>query len=301
MVSSLLSNNYTTTGGNWVLTNEAPVVVYPDYEAPLRVRREGINNYVKNRGSLNIGDWETEGRQPNASARLPPPAPPKVFGIDATLNYTKSRGSTANLLTGYLDPPNPHQGLRVKKEGRANYEKNHDASLKTLLQNYGKLPISDRRVPNTKGEFATRMFYSNNQGSMGQIINDYGRALPSPRPVPNVKGAAATENRIKGQGDSFLITNNDPNAPTMPRCESGLGLKGDQAVENYDRSQGRNVDLLFHQYGRLPQSARANPKVKYQGVDNYIKDRGSSMRKTLSQVPPSTRFRERPQSVPPQL
>ncbi|CAF1645790.1 unnamed protein product, partial [Adineta steineri] len=60
---------------------------------------------------------------------------------------------------------------------------------------------------------------------------------------------------------------------------------------------GRHVDKLMYEYGHLPQSARTIPKVKFGGVDNFVKGQGGAMRKAISQCPPSQRYLERPQSV----
>lgn len=76
-------------------------------------------------------------------------------------------------------------------------------------------------------------------------------------------------------------------------------VKGVHAQSNYDLGQGQRVAKLFYEYGKLPQSSRAPPKVKYGGVENLTKDKGDAMRKTLSQCPPSTRLPERLQPVHP--
>jgi hypothetical protein len=42
--------------------------------------------------------------------------------------------------------------MRVKREGRANYEKNHHSQTKALMQNYGKLPLQALPGPHTQGQ-----------------------------------------------------------------------------------------------------------------------------------------------------
>lgn len=145
--------------GNWVLPSNSVnfTSTLPNYEEapPFRVNREGVKNYMKNRGSLNIGDWAIEGRRMsttvlnNQDTTL---SQPKVLGPDALRNYTKSRCTTPNLIYGNVQPPDPHHGLRVKREGRANYEKNHNSQIKTLLDSYGKLPLPTRTAPHTQGK-----------------------------------------------------------------------------------------------------------------------------------------------------
>lgn len=129
---------------------------------------------------------------------------------------------------------------------------------------------------------------------MGPILNGYARSAPSPRPVVHVKGEAAENNWRKGQGESQLLDHRiDPRVPT-PEPH----IKGHQAQMNYDMGQGRHVDELFHQYGKLPQSARSAPKVKFDGVQNMLKGQGDAMRKALAQCPPTSRAMERPPSAP---
>jgi hypothetical protein len=133
--------------------------ILPNYEEslPARVNREGVQNYVKSRGTLNIGDWATEGRRMLTSSITREQSvviarPPKVLGPDAIRNYTRNRSSTPNLIYGNLDPPNPHHRFRVKKEARDNYNKNHNSQMKALFQSYGKLPLPTQPAPRTQGE-----------------------------------------------------------------------------------------------------------------------------------------------------
>ncbi len=140
---------------------------------------------------------------------------------------------------------------------------------------------------------ATNLFYTHQAGQLGPILNNYGRVAPSPRPVPNIKGFAAEANLQKGYGDSQILEHvADRRLPTPEP-----NVKGTQAQINYDMGQGRHVNKLFYEYGKLPQSARAAPKVKYDGVQNHANGQGDGMRKAISQCPPSTRYLERPQSA----
>jgi hypothetical protein len=129
-----------------------PTTLNYEEALPFRVNGEGVKNYIKNRGSLNIGNWAIEGRKIptiNQESNLPQP---KVFGPDALRNYTKSRCTTPNLLYGNIQTSDSHHGMRVKREGRANYEKNQNSQMKSLLENYGKPPLSTPPVPHTQGE-----------------------------------------------------------------------------------------------------------------------------------------------------
>ncbi|CAF0830641.1 unnamed protein product [Rotaria sp. Silwood1] len=302
-----MTKTFSSESANWIPPSHPTMFssTVPNFEEalPFRVNREAVQNYVKNRGSLNIGDWAIEGQRMstttttttttapiNQESNLPQP---KVLGPDALRNYTKSRCSTPNLIHGNVQPLDSQYGMRVKKEGRANYEKNHNTEMKTLLQDYGKLSLPTPPVPHTQGELATNLFYSHQEGQMGPILNNYGRTSATPRPIPNVKGLDAEMNLQKGLGDSQLLQHGIDRYTPTPEPH----VKGDQAHSNYDMGQGHHVNDLFHQYGKLQQPARAPPKVKYDGIENLRKGQGDAMRKTLSQCPPTNRRIERPQSA----
>ncbi|CAF1398258.1 unnamed protein product [Rotaria sordida] len=293
---------FSSESGDWIPPSHSTTFssILPNFEEtpPYRVNHEGVKNYIKNRGSLNIGDWAIEGRTMSTTTTLPINqelnlSQPKVLGPDALRNYTKSRSSTPNLIDGNFQPSDSQYGLRVKKEGRANYERNHNTEMKALLENYGKLSLPIPPVPNTQGELATNLFYTHQEGQIGPILNSYGRTSATPRPIPHVKGFDAEMNLQKGLGDSQMLQHGIKRPISTPEPH----VKGDQAHLNYDMGQGYHVNNIFHQYGKLQQSARAPPKVKHEGIENLRKGQGDTMRKTLSQCPLTNRDIERPQSA----
>ena len=129
---------------------------------------------------------------------------------------------------------------------------------------------------------------------MANLLSGYDRAGASPRPIPHVKGEAAELNRQRARGTSQLTEHGVHERMSTPEPH----LSGVQAHSNYDFAQGRRISQLFHQYGKVPLSARPAAKVAYDGVDNRNKSQGDAMRKTISQCPRSSRYIERPQSVP---
>jgi hypothetical protein len=150
---------------NWILPVRpatASSSTVPNFEVygPLRVNREGVRNYMKHRGTLNIGNWAIEGRrtssvfaQPGVEPRnafIAPP--PKVLGSEAMRNYKRSVSSTPNLLGGVVNGPHPHHNMRVKREGQANYNKAHNTQMKPLLESYGKLSVLPQPAPHTNGK-----------------------------------------------------------------------------------------------------------------------------------------------------
>ena len=137
-MASVLSDE----SADWIFpsqpTNRTASVLSNNYDepVPMRVHREGVQNYVKSRGTLNLGDWATEARRTSVDRQ--PALPPKVIGSDALRNCTRGRSSTPNLIHGILEPPDSHHCLRVKREGRMNYDRNQNSQMKSLLENYGK-------------------------------------------------------------------------------------------------------------------------------------------------------------------
>ena len=128
---------------------------------------------------------------------------------------------------------------------------------------------------------------------MGSTLNRTEPLSDTPLPAPHVSGIDAETNFQKAQGDPHMLEHSLDSRSFIREPH----LNGVQAHLNFGMSQGHNVNRLFHDYGKLPESARAPPKVKYNGVDNRIKAQGDAMRKTISQCPPSHRYVERPQSV----
>ena len=158
---------------DWVVPEEPdtfmPTLPTHVESLPMFVRREGVQNYIKNRGSLNLGDWAIEGRRSVTPRTLTTPQdlfvgqviPAKVKGAEATRNFLRSVTSTPNLLHGVVESPDPHHGMRVKAEGRANYVKNHDSRVKLLLESYGSdIPSPGPLQPQIRGNVSlfTRQF-----------------------------------------------------------------------------------------------------------------------------------------------
>ena len=141
---------------------------------------------------------------------------------------------------------------------------------------------------------ATNLFYKHKEGHLNKVFHEYGHVTPVAPPNPHVKGIAAEMNLRRNQGVSHLLEHNNNFREPTPDPH----IKGEQAHMNYRVGQGHAVSQLFHDYGKLPLTARADPKVKYGGMENFKKGQGDAMRKTLSQCPPSRRYIERPQSAP---
>jgi len=140
---------------------------------------------------------------------------------------------------------------------------------------------------------ATNLYYKHREGTLGSILHNYGHNEPPPQPNPHIQGAAAEFNLHRGQGHAHLLEYTNESRPTTAEPH----VIGTQAHINYETGQGRAVNKLFHEYGKLPQSARLPPKVKYGGVQNYENSQGTAMMKAITQCPPSNRYIEQLQSV----
>ena len=127
------------------------------------------------------------------------------------------------------------------------------------------------------------------------MIHDHKSVPASPRLNPNVIGTQAQNNLQKSLGNLDMLDHKH-DRPTSTTEPNVIGL---QAYTNYDNAQGRHMNKLFHQYGKLPISARVAPKVNHGGVDNFKQAQGEAMRKAISQCPVSHRPIERLQPVVP--
>jgi hypothetical protein len=140
----------------------------------------------------------------------------------------------------------------------------------------------------------TDMHYNHHEDHIRSMLN-----INEPFPVavqcrPFFRDTSVATYVQNAPGDLLVIEHELDRRITTPDPP----VKGVQAYQNYDFARGHLTHQLFHRYGRLPLSARPLPKVKFEGVDNYVKARGDSMRKIVSQQPPTHRYRERPLPVP---
>ena len=138
----------------------SPVLPTFENDRPIGVHREGFQNYLKHRGSLSLShDLRNTDQRPSDEFLFRGQArSAKVLGDEARQNYLKNVTSTPQLLQSDYQPPDPHHRLRVKREGRENYVRDHDSRVKLLLENYGQIsPPSTPRRPRTQGEVKTKI------------------------------------------------------------------------------------------------------------------------------------------------
>lgn len=160
-----MNTKLSAESANWVRRASQPTLssTVPafDNELPIGVHREGLQNYVKNRGSFSL-TWNSVDASRPATPQTPrnldreifpgQARPAKVIGEEAKKNYVRNVTSTPQLLFSGLQPPDPHHRMRVKREGRENYVRDRDSRVKLLLENYGKLAPPTPTRPRTQGE-----------------------------------------------------------------------------------------------------------------------------------------------------
>ena len=107
--------------------------------------------------------------------------------------------------------------------------------------------------------------------------------MPEEKKGPRVK-KEAHQNFIKNKGTVGNL------------CFTNYGKAEQEDTRNprvyydgiYNNEKGKGtVSQLFTQYGNLPQSARAVPRVKFEGSDILENHRGNEISKTLQMVPPT--------------
>ena len=158
-----------------------PNSTYSSPRSAPRVRPEAVDNYLRNRGSLNIGDWA----QQSHDWQSPRPAPKVKYDV-AQQAYNRNRGCMSELLTGYWEnPPVIRKGPRITKEAYGNFLKNKGSLTNLCYNNYGKNVESETHQPKVQYEGKSNL--EKNQGSMGNLFRNYGYAPLSARPVPRVK------------------------------------------------------------------------------------------------------------------
>lgn len=178
-----------------------------------RVHQEGREYYERNnRGS----DWFGHDMGPgpgSAPQQLPPEA--RLRSEEARGNALKNRGSMADSMTGYANPP-PERTIHprgVKPEAAQIAAGNAGDGMKNLIENYGNLGVSDRPAPKVKGSEAEE-YLERQHGSTKVLLNHY-----STDPIP------ATE------------------LPKQPR----LGFGGEEIA---DKHKGENMGPLMRLEGK---------------------------------------------------
>ena len=112
-----------------------------------RVHREGREYYERNnRGN----DWFGHDEGPGKSSGLQqPPLEARLRSEAARENALKNRGSMADSMTGYANPPVTRtiHPRGVKPEAAEIAAGNTGGGMKNLIENYGNLGMSDRPAP----------------------------------------------------------------------------------------------------------------------------------------------------------
>ena len=142
---------------------------------------------------------------------------------------------------------------------------------------------SPRPVPKVKNEEAQNT-YIKNRGSMGEILSGYCEREAGAHKGPRVK-REAQDNFLKNKGTFNNILNDYGKNITPESLNPRVQFEG---RDNHYKGQG-SVGNLFGKYGYHPIPEKPVPRVKFDGQDYKAQGSGSSMGKTLTMVPPSSR------------
>ena len=159
-----------------------------------RVKQEAHENYMRSRGSLDIGSWSEQSKHWES----PRPAPRVKYDV-AEKSYIKNRGCMNELLGGYLNPAIDKKGPRITNSAHGNYIKNRGTFNTILHQNENK---QTAEIHNPKVYYEGKDNRINGHGSVGNLMTNYGYLPQSARPVP----------RIKFEGANILANNRGTNA-----------------------------------------------------------------------------------------
>jgi hypothetical protein len=157
-----------------------------------RVKYEGHENYLKHRGSLNIGDWSI---QSNGWESARPE--PRLKYEEAKQSYIKNRGCMNELLGGYADPALERKGPRIKKEAENNFNKNK-GTFHTILTHEKEEP----KIYQPKVSYEGMNNRITGNGTVSSLFTNYGFHPLSAKPVP----------RVKFDGADFMANNNGSEA-----------------------------------------------------------------------------------------
>ena len=285
---------------NWVLPSPSTkfASTLPNYEEalPIRVNREGVRNYLKHQGTLNIGDWATEAKPPpiplvsqpvnygqNTRDRLPTQA----VRSQEVQHYVRSRSAAPNLSYGQNIYEAPAQGLQSAAV-RSYIRNNRAAPAVVYGQNAYEIPSqmsqSDAMQNYTRG-FGTTSNLAYGQGAyevpaqMAQsgAIQNYTRGPSATSDLTYGQSVDEIPAQILGPGgvDDYLRSYSaQPNANYGQNAfEITPQVIGSDAVQNYIKGRITTPNLLYDNLNTPRKHHRM--RVKREGIDNYQKNQYS--------------------------
>ncbi|GFO22800.1 hypothetical protein PoB_004930500 [Plakobranchus ocellatus] len=194
----------------------------PSTDEPLagnpRVHREGREYYERNnRGN----DWFGHDQGPGPSTQPPHPEA-RLRSEAARENAQKNRGSMADSLQGYANPPVERtvHPRGVKPEAADIAAGNQGGGMKNLIENYGNLGLSDRPAPKVKGSEAEE-YLERQHGSTKVLLNHYSTdpipAEEMPKQPRLGVGADEIADKHKGEGMGPLMRLEGKKTPREPK------------------------------------------------------------------------------------
>ncbi|GFR82964.1 hypothetical protein ElyMa_004111800, partial [Elysia marginata] len=214
-----------------------------------RVHREGREYYERNnRGNDWFGHDEGPG-QGSAPQQVPPEA--RLRSEAARENALKNRGSMADSMTGYANPPEKRtiHPRGVKPEAAEIAAGNAGGGMKNLIENYGNLGMSDRPAPKVKGSDAEE-YLERQHGSTKVLLNHY-----STDPIPATElpkqprlGVGADEIAEKHKGEKMgplmrLEGKKTPREPKISRLHQTSNGGGWDELRPQSRMRPEGEDI----------------------------------------------------------
>lgn len=261
----------------------SPVSPYPGFDqngtyrnpVPIaRLKFQGVDIAERHKGSIDKWVFKRDG-EPFESPRPIPRCPT----AQSMANYTRDKnGSVKALLNGEVTPRPDSAPCRIKSEGEPIASLSRGKRMKKIVHEFGQ-SMPSPVIPRVKPE-AEQTAEVHKGGRMNRLIHSYAMEPASARPVPRVKPEAEqtalihTGKRMKPIVHSGLYMNGIITEPAVPRVKP-------EGSENAELGKGKRMKRLFHEYGRMPLSARAVPRVKPEGDPNYTLGKGHRMETLL--------------------
>ena len=120
---------------------------------------------------------------------------------------------------------------------------------------------------------------------MKEILTGYCDNPALPRKGPRIT-KAAFDNFEKNKGSFNTILNHENNSEEV--AEKKVPKVHYEGVDNREQGFG-TVANLYSEYGHHPVPDKPVPRVKFEGTNILMNNRGSQLEKTLKMVPPSSR------------
>lgn len=173
--------------------------------------------------------------------------------------------------------PTPRQP-RVKSEGKSTSELHKGGRFKSLVYDYGRLPLSSRPVPRVKSA-AEAIAHTSKGGRMKTTLHRLNTMPLSARAVPRIKiEAKDTASMDRGKRMDNLI--HSYGQYSVDKAVPRVKIEG----EDYARlGMGGRMSTLLHDIWNYPSPARGVPRVRLGDASNILYRSRGTVGKMLRQ------------------